>query len=491
MIPFEVSGWLESLWNTGLYFVPLLVFVVNLLTTIHIILNKKNIRAAIGWVGLVWFSPGPGAVLYAIFGINRIRRRARRMFQERDEMGRQRARFTVSNHRFEQHLADRGDSHLKTLNRLTGSLSHFPLTRGNRIEPLIGGKKAYDAMIESIEDADRSITFSTYIFDRDRAGMRFGEALLDAHRRGVEIRVLIDDVGGKYSFRRMSSWLRSHQIPCELFMRSRVPWHVRYYNLRNHRKILVVDGKIGFTGGMNIREGYLPNESGETVQDIHFQLRGPVVHQLQQVFAEDWLFTAGERLEGPEWFSASEEEGTDFARGISDGPDEDYDSLRHTFFGAVTNAEESIRILTPYFLPDEELTTALKITARRGIDVRVLVPKVGNLRMVQWASEGHFQELVESGVRIFRSSPPFDHSKLFIVDDTWVCFGSANWDPRSLKLNFEFNVECYGELLATEVGGWFDRKQENADQVSRSEIRNWNLFTRLRNNIFRLGSPYL
>lgn len=485
------SGWFENFYNLGMFLVPLGIIFINIITTIHILLYKKNTRAAVGWVGLVWFSPGPGALLYLLFGINRIHRRARKLFHEQEWEQSNPDHHSVSEGQLKKQLEGGEHSHLFTLNRMSESLSQRPLTAGNAIDSLLSGEVAYEAMIESIHGATQSITLSTYIFDRDRAGLRFGEALVEARQRGVEIRVLIDDVGSKYSFPRMIGWLKKRGILCDTFMRSWIPWHVRYYNLRNHRKILVVDGETGFTGGMNIREGYVSEDAKASVQDIHFRLRGPIVRHLQQVFAEDWFFTRGERLRGSKWFPSLPRKGEILARGIPDGPDEDYDRLRHTFFGAVSCAEQSVRIMTPYFLPDEDLATALKVTAMRGIDVTVLVPEVSNLRMVQWASEGHFEDLVNHGVSIYRAPPPFDHSKLMIVDGVWVNFGSANWDPRSLKLNFEFNVECYSEPLAETLTDWFDRKRENASIVRPDEIRNWNILTRLRNHSFRLLSPYL
>jgi cardiolipin synthase len=255
---------------------------------------------------------------------------------------------------------------------------------------------------------------------------------------------------------------------------------------------LVVDGTVGFTGGMNIRAGnVLLDEPPHPVQDVHFRVEGPVVAELQAAFAADWRFTTGETLAGPRWFPELESCEPAIARGISDGPDEDFDKLRFVILGALACARESVRIATPYFLPDNELASALRVAALRGVDVKILLPEANNLRMVKWASTAGLQELIFSGCRVFLSPPPFDHSKLVVVDGGWVLFGSANWDPRSLALNFEFNLECYAPELAAEVTRTFEAKRALAREVSLEDLAGRPPLARLRDQAFRLFSPYL
>jgi cardiolipin synthase len=179
------------------------------------------------------------------------------------------------------------------------------------------------------------------------------------------------------------------------------------------------------------------------------------------------------------------------ARGISDGPDEDFDKLRMVILGAITSAKSSIKIASPYFLPDGELIAALRIAALRGVDVKILLPGTSNLRMVKWASDACLEELLKEGCRIYLSQPPFDHSKLMVVDDTWVLLGSANWDSRSLALNFEFNIECYDVELAKAVSAVQQEKVDKARELTLQTVRSKKLIIKLRNNFFRLFSPYL
>ncbi len=233
-------------------------------------------------------------------------------------------------------------------------------------------------------------------------------------------------------------------MPLALFLPRWLPRVTPYANLRNHRKILVVDGRCGFTGGMNIREGHYPEvRPRHPIQDLHFRVEGPVVAHLQEAFAEDWVFCSGELLQGERWFPPLEPAGVSPVRGIADGPDEDFEKLRLTLLGALACARSSVLIVTPYFLPDAGLITALNVTALRGVAVDIVLPERNNLRLVQWASTALLWQVLEQGCWVWLSPPPFDHSKLMVVDGTWALVGSANWDPRSLRLNFEFNLECY------------------------------------------------
>jgi cardiolipin synthase len=304
-------------------------------------------------------------------------------------------------------------------------------------------------MIEAIDSAAHSITLSTYIFDNDRAGKLFLDALQRAVARRVEVRVLIDDMGARYTWPTMPRLLRRAGIPVAKFLPTLIPWRFQYSNLRTHRKLLVVDGRVGFTGGINVREGNcLAWKPRHPVQDLHFRVTGPVVGQIQEVFVEDWAFCTGELLQGERWFADIEPNGPVLARGLPDGPDEDFESFRLTLLGAIASARSSILVLTPYFLPDAPLITSLNVAAMRGIEVDLVLPQKSNLALVQWASTALLWQFLERGCRVWLSPPPFDHSKVLVIDGRVSFVGSANWDPRSLRLNFEFNLECYDRELA-------------------------------------------
>lgn len=462
--------------------------------TIHAVLNKRDSRSVIGWVGLAWLAPFVGAIAYLILGINRIQRKALSLELNDSWNADQRPQLNAE----QRHQAEsyaREYPNLRGLVTAGFNLTGAPLVPGNHVEPLIDGDQAYPAMLAAIADAKRSVALLSYIFDSDRAGDQFLEALVAAQNRDVQVRVLIDDLGSKYSRPNMLRRLKEAGLKSAGFLPTRVPFPV-YANLRNHRKILVVDGRIGFTGGTNIREGHwLELEPESPVQCLHFRLEGPVVTQMQQMFATDWAFASGEVLAGDDWFAATAGsppgEGNVWARGIEHGPDEHFEKLADVIAAALASARRQVRILTPYFLPNASLIQALNVTAMRGVDVEIYLPSANNIAVVQWAATAQLNQLLEKGCRVFYTTPPFDHTKLMMVDGVWTLLGSTNWDPRSLRLNFEFNVECYNEELVESLNEIVDKKAENAHEVTLDEVNNRTFPVRLRDGLARLLTPYL
>jgi cardiolipin synthase len=479
---------IQPLWLA--WIVASLSALASLAASLHVILNKRDERAALGWVGIIWLAPIVGPTLYLLFGINRIRRRAQRL---RGAPVRELPAAVPPETLDLEPVpppAPPVDGALEPLARCLDRVSRFDRVGGNAFEPLIDGDEAYPAMLSAIASAERSIALMTYIFDRDPIGERFIAALGDAVDRGVDVCVIVDDAGLRYSWRTVLSPLRRRGVRVSRFMPaffSRMP----YVNLRTHRKVLVVDGALGFTGGINIRQDHLVKQKPDyPVRDLQFRVRGPVVQQLLEVFVEDWRFSTGEVLTGDAWATSSEPGGDAVARTIPDGPDEDHDRLRWAYLSGLAAARRSVRILTPYFLPDQSLTEALSVASRRGVRVDVVIPYRCNLFFVQWAVWGQLLPVLET-CRVWLSPAPFDHSKLMVVDDAWVLLGSGNWDPRSYRLNFELCVEVYdaelGRALAEEVDG----------RIRASKLatpRGWHrrsLPVRVRDGVARLFAPYL
>jgi len=457
-----------------------------LLASLHALLHKRDSRAATLWIGIIWLMPLFGPVLYLVLGVNRIRRRAISLGVHKtisrpipDDLG---------------ESQPEGAEHLKMLARVVGRVVAQPLTPGNRIQPLVNGDRAFPPMLAAIESAEKSVSLASYIFDNDATGGQFASALGRAVKRGVAVRVLIDAAGMRYSWPPITHKLRHARVPFARFLPSSLlaPWRVATINLRNHRKILVVDGRTAFTGGMNIRHGnVLAARPGSPVQDLHFCVEGPVVTRLQEAFANDWAFTTGEVLDDGIWFPESKECGQVIARVITDGPDADYDKLRWTLLAALTEAQTSVQILTPYFLPDTALVTALNLAALRGVRVDVILPSKNNLPFVQWASRALWWQVLERGCHIWLTPPPFDHSKLMIVDGHWVLIGSANWDARSLRLNFELNVEGYGREFARDMTAVIETKLVGAREVTLADVDARTMPGKLRDATARLFSPFL
>ena len=457
-----------------------------LLASSHALLHKRDTRAAMIWLGVIWALPALGPLFYLALGVNRIRRRAIQLGVHKTF-----SRPVPENLGEPEHD---GAEHLKHIARVVSRVARQPLTTGNKIEPLVNGDAAFPAMLAAIESAKTSVTLGTYIFDNDASGKQFVTALDRAVQRGVAVRVLIDSAGTRYSWPPITWKLRRAKIPFAKFLPASIftPWRVATINLRNHRKSLVVDGQTAFTGGMNIRHGNVLGEKpAHPVQDLHFRVAGPVVTELQETFANDWAFTTDELLEGDIWFPEMKEAGAVIARVIPDGPDADFENARWTLLAALAEAQVSVKILTPYFLPDNALITALNLAALRGVRVDIILPAKNNLPFVHWASRALWWQVLERGCHVWLTPPPFDHSKLMIVDGHWVLLGSANWDARSLRLNFELNVEGYGRAFAQEMEKIIAQKISTAREVTLAEVDARSLPAKLRDAIARLFSPYL
>jgi cardiolipin synthase len=483
MVPMD---WLDHLTRFWPHFAAGFDLLACLLASSHALLHKRDTRSATIWLGVIWMLPVFGPLLYLALGVNRIRRRAIQLGVHKTF-----SRDVPENLGEPEH---EGAEHLKMLARVVGRVVERPLLTGNQIEPLINGDAAFPAMLTAIESAKKSITLVSYIFDNDPTGKQFNAALERAVKRGVAVRVLVDAAGMRYSFPPITHVLRRAKIPFGKFLPSSLlqPWRVATINLRNHRKILLVDGRTAFTGGMNIRHGnVLASQPKSPVQDLHFRVEGPVVTRLQEAFVNDWAFTTGEVLDGELWFPELNETGDAIARVITDGPDADFDKLRWTLLAALTEAQTSVQIVTPYFLPDTALISALNLATLRGVSVDIILPAENNLPFVHWASRALWWQVLQRGCRVWLTPPPFDHSKLMIVDGHWVLLGSANWDARSLRLNFELNVECYGREFAEQMKKVVDKKLTGAHQVTLAEVDARTIPGKLRDATARLFSPFL
>jgi cardiolipin synthase len=446
--------------------------------TLHALFGKREVAAAIGWIGLAWLSPFFGPFLYLCLGINRVKRRAQRLrgVEESSLQGAARkARAGRSDH---------------SLQNAVGKITGIDGVPGRVTDILHCGDEAYPRMLDAIAGAQKSIILATFIFRTDAAGERFIATLSEAHRRGVAVRVLIDGFGGGFLRSAAYHRLTREGVPVARYLHSLLPWKMPLLDLRLHKKIMVVDGRAAFIGGVNIgAENLLATKPAEPVRDVHFRIEGPVVDQIAASFQDDWSFTTGESLDGPEWLGKDHDVGGAPARVVASGPDQSVDQLVLVLLAAISSARSSIRIATPYFLPDEQLLTALQLAALRGVTVDIVLPSTNNHRLVGWAVYAHVRPLLKMGCRLWRSPPPFDHSKLMVVDDEWCLVGSANWDARSLRLNFELTVEFHDSDLARRLGAIIERKLTDPITVAEIDDR-WGI-VKIRDAAARLLMPYL
>lgn len=476
MIPDELKPWLAFV-----------VLVVDVAASLHAVMRKRDTRAAIGWVGLIWLVPGIGAVLYGLFGLNRIRRQATELHRAQRRIVTRGAEANSP-----AWLAVHARPRLEGLDRLAQRLSGRPLLGGNSVEPLANGDEAYPAMLDAVDKATTSVALCSYIFADDRIGARFVDALARAVRRDVAVRVLIDDVGARYTYPPVHRALRRAGVRVARFLPIVSRAGIAFFNLRTHRKVLIADGTVAFAGGMNIQEANVAAlNPRRPIRDVHFRIHGPVIQQLQDAFAEDWAFVTRENLDGPEWYPPVEQRGAIAARVITDGPDRDFEIMRHVLLGAISSARESVSIVTPYFLPEAPMIAALSVAALRGVRVDVVLPSRGNIPLAQWASRALLWQVLQPGGRVHLTPPPFDHAKLLVIDRAWALIGTTNWDPRSLRLNFELNVECYDEPFARAVQELIDARIVSALPFTLADADGRPFPVRVRDGLARLMSPYL
>ncbi len=457
--------------------------------TFHILLHKRDPRGAALWLAISGLLPFVGPLLYWTLGINRIKRSSAVRARRRSRPGWAHWR---TGHRIDPNEGLFPE--LESLMDSSGRITNLPLLKGNTIEPLYEGNQTFPAMLTAIGAAERSVNLSTYILDRDAVGSRMISALCTAADRGVEVRVLVDGLGTSRSAITMARRLRGAGAMLSIFHPLFGLWVRRpSINMRNHRKLLIIDGRIGFTGGINIssRHFLTPWKKVEPIRDIHFRVTGPVLEHMQAVFAEDWYASKGELLDSDEFLTQPESGGEALVRAVSSGPDEDMEKIYQLILGALRSARDHVLIMTPYFIPDRALIQALCSAVLAGVKVEILLPEKSDHPLVQGASMAYIPELIENGVKVLLIPPPFVHSKLMVVDGAWSLIGSANIDPRSFRLNFEFDLEVYSREFAARMLQYSKDMSPEGVLLSTEALLARPLATRLLEGAVKIFSPYL
>lgn len=454
--------------------------------SVHALLTRETPSSAFGWIGISILFPPVGPLLYYMFGVNRVRIRARQLDrQSRHGLGAHQPGANVELRDYSELL----DRRRRCLAAAGDRLLSWPVVGGNRVDVLHNGEQAYPPMLEAIEKARQFVYLTTYIFETNKVGKRFIDALGRAAQRGVDVRVLIDGVGEYYAWpgRRAVALLRRRKVQAARFLPPRLLPPSLRLNLRTHRKILVTDAGVAFTGGMNIGDRHVVAEK-QGVEDMHFRFAGPIVRQIEAVFLFDWAFATGRQT------SVSRGEiapvGDAACRSVENGPTRDAERLTTLIQTAIASARRRVLIMTPYFLPGPALIGALQSAALRGLDVQIVLPAKNNLPFVEWASRQALAELMLRGVKILYRPPPFAHTKLLVLDDDYALVGSPNLDPRSLRLNFELAVEIFDPVGVEKLAEHIDLIAEKSQAYTLTELRSRRWPTRMRDAFFWLFSSY-
>jgi cardiolipin synthase A/B len=457
MSPMSGSAWSEFFrglpwlsWGAAIHL--LLFFSV----AIHVLRHRRRADSTLLWMFVTWSLPVAGALLYAMFGVDRVPRvRWHRIAQRRVRMdgARRAASEEVLPEAYWQSMggapATPEDEWARELDRpMATMIENFPLLGGNRIVPLLTGDEAFPKMLAAIRAARHHIHLQSFIIGNDAVGREFLEALAERARAGVRVRILYDRFGSSHAlwgglfwkYRKVPNLSIAGWTQSNLFRRQ------LHLNLRNHRKVMVADGEVGFMGGVNLNDYSRSRGDQPAIQDYHFELRGPIVQELQYTFLRDWHVMTGEdpeQLLSAAHFRRQPIAGNALVRVVNSGPSSDLHVTVDMFFNAVNAARKQVFIVTPYFLPSEDLLRALRLAALRGVRVYLVVPEKSNHWYTTWAARAMYEDLLEAGVRLFERRPPFIHAKAMTVDDRMAIVGSSNWDYRSLYSNYETSLAVY------------------------------------------------
>ncbi len=469
--------------------------ICNVIAAIHIMLTRKEPTSSLCWIAVCFALPGFGLILYLVFGVNRIQTVASQWHSERKF---NRAHPEIVEANSEVDLPESMPSfpdfpNFFRMKHLGDRVGEEKLLTGCHVTPLFNGSEAYPEMIKAMDSAMSTIYLATYLFGPTGIGQEIIQALYRAHQRGLEVRVVIDGVGAMYSWPTAYRKLKKLGVPVALFLPPFKSWfYTLHLNLRSHRKLLIIDGTLAFTGGMNIHpDNYSknPDELPE-ILDIHFKVKGPVIGQLQDSFARSWFFATGQLLHQVFYFDG-EAHGDMLCRGVNDGPSQNLPKISLLIRGALCSAKYSIKIMTPYLILDQSMRTFFTTAALRGIKVEIIMPQANNLAFVQWASESLFPTLLKCDLQLYYRSGHFAHTKILIMDDQYVLLGSSNIDNRSMYLNFEYGLEVYSERFASQLIFHFEEVKSKARRITYAYLQSRSLGIKLRNAFFNLFSPYM
>lgn len=477
-----LAAYLSSSLNAALLLLDVLIIAILLPTVVQ---QRRESGATLAWVLVIVLLPFVGLLSFWLFGTTRLHLRRRKRRKVEQKLAQALARVQV-NLNSEQQIAGISPSLLKLVNKLddTGPLG------GNAVDIMREGSSLFAALEAACDAAVHHIHLVYYIWEPDYTGQKLRDALVRAALRGVKVRLLLDDVGSRQAKAAFFAPLQAAGGQVERFLTVNVLSRQLNLNNRNHRKIVIMDGKFGFTGGMNVGDVYAGR--GEPWQDLHARIQGPVVYSLQEVFCQDWYHATGEYLVSEHYFPVLADAGDICAQFLASGPaDERWQAIHTVLFAAMNLACQRIWIETPYFVPDRPILMALQTAALRGVDVRLLLPGRSDHPLVLYAGRSFVDDLLADGVRVFEMYRAMPHAKAVMIDGNFATLGSANMDQRSFRLNFEGNIFFYGEQIASKLEQDFLAICANAQEVTARQRKRLGKRQRLAENIARLLAPLL
>ncbi len=478
--------------------IELIYVFITLGISIIIILDTRSISKTLAYLLLVIFIPILGIIFYLSFGINYRKRKIynKKLYLDENLTSQFQKEYTQLKNQLFQQENEMIDNNKELIKLVANHHSEgTPVFYKNTVQLLKNGESFFPLLIQELEKAKHHIHIQFYIYENDEIGNQIKNLLIRKAKEGIIVRFIYDDFGSKSIRKKFVKELIEGGVFVFPFNKIKLVFLANRMNYRNHRKIVIIDGSIGFTGGINVSDKYInPNKFNLYWRDTNIYIKGNAVYGLQRIFLADWNFCSRENLKiSSQLFplSSSEHEGTSLMQIASNGPDSEHPTILYSIIQAINSAKNEILLTTPYYIPDSSLQKALIISALSGVSVKLLVPKKGDSNIVTLASQAYFEDLLKAGVKIFLYDKGFIHAKTFVTDCKLACVGTANLDLRSFDLNFEINAIIYDNKIAEELAQMFEIDLSNSTEINVAKWKRRSKFKKFREKLFRLISPFL
>lgn len=473
-------GFLSILFSLSVFFIGFVIFLEN-----------RRPAQTLTWLVVLGSFPLLGFLFYILFGRNY---RKRRMFEKKALFDEQAfLKFEGSREWNHDKIAHMGN-HQRLLFKLAHRLGKSPISFATETEALTNGEDTFSKIFSELKKAKHHIHLEYYIVRHDEVGQQLKDVLIERAKNGVQVRFLYDAVGSWQLSDEYIGDLRDAGVQIIPFFPVKLPFLNNKINYRNHRKIIIIDGSVGFVGGLNVGDEYLgKSQYFGFWRDTHLYIKGEAVRTLQLIFLQDWYYMTGDRFLTPNYLSPDliTEEQYGGVQLIAGGPDNEWEVIKNLFFSMIISAKHSIWIASPYFIPDEDILSALKVAALSGIDVRILVPSRPDKKIVFYASRSYFPELLEAGARVYEYKKGFMHSKIIIVDHELASIGTANMDMRSFHLNFEINAFLFKTKSTRILVTQYLKDVDESNELQLETFSKRSIWLRLLESTSRLLSPLL
>jgi cardiolipin synthase len=478
-------------WDSFRTFLSWFFAVYIFLLMVLVFFENKNPSKMIAWLIVLAVLPGVGFVFYILFGRN-IGKRRRSVKKKAADENRMvyAAKIQKDIMHYITYFEEMNSPVADRLSKLLLKTAHAPFLINNRVDVLTNGDETFSKILYALESAEHHIHMEYYIIRDDKIGKEIKSVLIRKAHAGLKVRLIYDSVGCWKLSPKYLSDLQDAGVEIYPFFPVALPILSRELNYRNHRKIIVVDGKVGFVGGLNIGDEYL----GRSKQfgfwrDTHMVIWGEAVYGLQNTFVNDWNYVSKQSIGCDALFPKQEPRGETIVQIATSGPDSKWHAIEQAYFTMVSSAKRRIYITTPYLVPEEGLMDALKTAALSGVDVRVLIPSKPDHFLVYWATQDNLESLLEAGVRVYAYERGFVHSKVVVVDSEVSTVGTANFDVRSFRINFEVNAFVYDTEVARKLEDDFFADMEDAVEITLEAHLKRGVFTRFLESLGRLVSP--